>query len=137
LKNNIKSKKVNYKQGIVFGVFDGLHLGHQYFLDEVFKKCDQLIVVVTQNQIVELLKNRSPKNSLEERILKIKEFNNQFVVLAGDLVLGKWSVFKEYSPEVVFLGYDQQAIFKELDKIGINYVFIDSYFPEKYKSSLI
>lgn len=132
-----QDKEINYKQGIVFGVFDGLHLGHEYFLKEAAKRCDKLIVVVTQSKIVELLKNHQPKYSLFDRISKIKEYDKNFEVVPGDLILGTWSVLQKYPTGVVFLGHDQQSISEELEKINVLYFFIESYHPEKYKSSIL
>jgi len=133
----IKNNKSICARGVVFGVFDGLHAGHQFFLREAAKRCDQLVVVVALTEIVELLKKHPPQYSLDERVLKIKEFNSEFLVLPSDLVLGRWSVFDKYYPEIVFLGYDQKEIAKELEKIKMPYVFLVSHHPAKYKSSIL
>ena len=149
-------------RGMVFGVFDNLHPGHEFFLLEAAKDCDELVVVVTLPEIVSLLKGKTPKKSLEERIGDIRDFfadkkilsrtgvELEFFVVAGDKEIGSWNILKQYKPDVIFLGYDQQAIARELDKLkalvlpkleatsfGVfSYKFIESYEPEKYKSSL-
>jgi len=133
----VKNKKNYYSKGMVFGVFDNLHHGHKYFLKEASKRCDKLIVVVTPTEIVELLKKHSPKNSFNERVLKIKEFNSNFFVISGDSVLGEWNVLKKYPSDIVFLGYDQQEISKELKKMNIPYIFLKPYRSKKYKSSVL
>ena len=127
----------NYKVGMVFGVFDGLHEGHKYFLNIAKKQCDKLIVVVAQDKVVEIMKNRTPKNNLENRIEEIKLFAPDLVVIPGDKASGGWQVLKENNPDIIFLGYDQEVIARELDKLNTPYIFIDSHFPEKYKSSLL
>ncbi len=135
-------------RGLVFGVFDNLHPGHEFFLSETAKECDELVVVVTLPEVADLLKGKLPKKSLEERISDVKDFftsehllgrngiDMQFSVVAGDKEIGSWKVLKEYKPDVIFLGYDQQGIAKELDKLSFSYKFVASYQPEKYKSSL-
>jgi|GEM_PF-563821 len=159
--------------GMVFGVFDDLHLGHEFFLSEVAKecverKCSKLIVVVTLPEVVSFLKKKLPRQNLEERLGGVetffksekfftsKTFGNkagtevQFSVIPGDKEIGSWKVLKAHKPNVIFLGYDQQAIAKELDKLkrlassnpkadfvgDFSYKFIESFMPEKYKSSL-
>ena len=133
---NNKDKK-NYSRGIVFGVFDNLHDGHKYFLKEASQKCDKLIVVVTPTKIVKLLKKHPPKYSFKERVEKIKEFNPNFFVISGDLTLGEWNILKQNSSDIVFLGYDQKEISKDLEKLNISYIFLEPYFPQKYKSSFL
>jgi cytidyltransferase-like protein len=129
--------KEKYSIGMVFGVFDGFHLGHKYFLEQAQKKCDKLIVVITHDDVVELLKNHKPKYSFEKRLSAIKKFNKDFIAIQGDENLGNWNAIKKYNPNIVFVGHDQIEISKELEKMKIPYIFLDSYLPEQYKSSLL
>ena len=122
---------------MVFGVFDNLHNGHKYFLNEASQKCDKLIVVVTPTKIVKLLKKHPPKYSFKERVEKIKEFNQNFSIISGDLTLGKWNILKQNPSDIVLLGYDQKEISKDLEKLNISYIFLEPYFPQKYKSSFL
>ncbi|MDO8566202.1 MAG: adenylyltransferase/cytidyltransferase family protein [Candidatus Moranbacteria bacterium] len=130
-------KKSLYKTGVVFGVFDGLHKGHKYFLTEAAKRCEKLIVAVTAGEAVLQLKGHLPRYGQNERITAIQNFNPKLTVVRGDRVLGKWTVLKKYAPNVVFLGHDQQAIAKELTKLHTPFVFLGSHHPEKHKSSLL
>lgn len=128
-----------HARGLVFGVFDGLHPGHEYFLTEAVKQCDELIVVVTLDDVVLHFKNRLPKSGLTERIEKIKSFNQILVVGAGDSVgeMGQWNILKTHKPDVVFIGYDQNSIGKEMVRLGVSTVTIEAHFPDRYKSSII
>lgn len=130
-------KKSVYKIGVVFGVFDGLHKGHRYFLTEAIKRCEKLIVAVTAEEAVLQLKGHLPRYEQKERISAIRNFNPKLTVVQGDRVLGKWSVLKKYTPNIVFLGHDQQAIAEELTKLHTSFVFLGSHHPEKHKSSII
>ena len=123
-------------KGMVFGVFDAFHKGHEYLLTEAKKRCTELVVVVTLPHIVEHMKQRQPHHTLTERMAHIKEFDTNLNVISGDEAMGEWRVLKTHRPDVVFLGYDQQGIASELDMLGIAYEFIDAHHPEKYKSSL-
>lgn len=128
---------------MVFGVFDGLHPGHQYFLTEAANQCEELTIVVTLDDVVLHFKNRLPRFSLNERIGAlqsfVESFNKKVVVVPGDRVvdMGRWLVLKKYQPDVVFVGYDQELVAGEMAKLNIPTMLIPAYYPEKYKSSII
>ena len=71
------------KTGMVFGVFDGLHEGHRYFLGKAKEKADNLIVVVAVPETIQILKNRGAKRTLHERMSAVKEFGTSFTVVAA------------------------------------------------------
>lgn len=129
-------KQPKAKRGMVFGVFDGLHPGHEFFLAEAARHCDELIVVVTLKEAAFLLKGRMPRQDISERIAAIKSYRQNFIVVAGDAVPGSWKVLADHSPDVIFLGYDQHGIARELDRLGFACRSIESFKPEVYKSSL-
>lgn len=128
---------MNIQKAMVFGVFDGLHPGHQYFLTDAQKRCEQLIVVLTQSEMVLSMKGFSPHHSYTDREQAIKNFNPQVIVVPSDEILGSWQVLKTHQPDMVFLGHDQHGIAKELEKISIPFTYLDAHHPEKYKSSLL
>lgn len=99
-----------HKNVMVFGVFDGCHEGHRYFLREAQQYGDELIVVVTHDSIVEQLKGKRPTHSLDERILCVKELGVADVVTAGDKELYSWRVLEKYQPDLVALGHDQDEL---------------------------
>jgi cytidyltransferase-like protein len=124
-------------RGMVFGVFDGLHTGHEHFLKTAASRSSELVVVVAPDEAVRILKGKAPRRSLEERMAAIAAFNPAFMVVPGDEAPGSWQVIVSHEPDVVYLGYDQQALAGELDAHGVNYEFLSSHEPEKYKSSLL
>ena len=125
------------KKALLFGVFDGLHEGHKYFLSEAIKRCADLTVVVATDDSVISLKNKKPKHSQDERIQALKDFHDSLNVLIGDRELGSWKVLLDNKPDIVFLGHDQQGIASELEKLKIPFEYIRAYKPEKFKSSLL
>ncbi len=126
-----------YVIGMAFGVFDGFHPGHQHFLSEALKHCRELIVVVARPEIVLTLKNRAPLLTLSERIKKIQSHYPTCTVIPGDSAIGTWSALKEYRPDIIFLGYDQKGLKKELTTIGFPHTTITAHHPNTYKSSLL
>ncbi len=125
------------KRGMVFGVFDGLHEGHKYFLTEAAKHCDELIIVVTLPHIVEQIKKQTPKYTFNDRMQAIADFQPQTKVIAGDSILGDWIILKTHKPDLVIIGYDQDGIAREMKRMNIPHVFIQPFYPEKYKSGLL
>jgi cytidyltransferase-like protein len=126
-----------YARGMVFGVFDGLHPGHEFLLRTAHEQCDELIVVVTPDSVAQSFKQKLPKNNLEERIRSIQKLNADWVVVPGDSTSGEWNIITKYNPDVVFVGHDQQAIGQEMKRIGRATRAVESFQPETYKSSII
>jgi len=104
------------KRVMVFGVFDGCHEGHQYFLRESAKHGDKFIVVVARDETVRELKQKKTKYSLAERMQAIEELGFADAVVAGDITQHSWTALKEYKPDVVVLGHDQHALEEALRK---------------------
>ncbi len=124
-------------KGLLFGVFDFLHEGHKHFLSEAESKCDDLTVAVAPDAVVELLKGKKPKQNLEERMRALCEWNQALTVVKGDERTGSWKIVLETKPDVLFLGYDQQALEPDLKQFGIRIEYVGAHEPERYKSSLL
>jgi cytidyltransferase-like protein len=125
------------KAGIVFGVFDGLHDGHRYLITECAKHCETLVVVVTLDAVVSMLKNHPPKYSYEERVEAIRNFNPNLTIVPSDPTLGGWSILERHRPDIIFLGYDQDAIASEMKRLKRRFTFIDAHHPDTLHSSIL
>ena len=123
------------KTVLAFGTYDLFHLGHEYFLREAKKYGDRLVVVVARDANVERIKGRSPQQDEETRRAAVEEFEAVDEAVLGYEEWGKhMRVLEDIAPNVICLGYDQKAQLPEGDwKV----VVIDSFEPEKYKSSLL
>ncbi len=125
------------KKVLAFGTFDHLHPGHEYFLTEAKKLGDHLTVIVGRDTTVKQIKGKLPRQTENERLTAIQDLS--FVDKArlgnqGD----KFQVITEEAPDIIALGYDQTAFVDELTirfKQTIPIVRLESFFPEKYKSS--
>jgi cytidyltransferase-like protein len=120
---------------LVFGVFDGFHEGHKFFLKEALKRTDELLVVVASDVAVEALKGKQPRISYQDRSRAVSDFDGRIRVVLGDDEQKSWRVLKNAQPDIVFLGYDQTAIADELKKMKIRFDFIEPHEPHLYKSS--
>ena len=123
------------KKGMVFGVFDGLHEGHKYFLKKAEEMCEQLVVVIARDEVAFALKGYAPKQSEEERVRTLKSLHPTFKVVLGDARSRKWTVLKTHTPDKIFLGYDQKEIGNELEKLGVSFEYIKAHEPERFKST--
>ncbi len=125
---------------MVFGTFDLLHEGHQYFLRKAKEFGDELRVVVARDTNVKRIKGTTPKQTENQRLEQLQQL--PYVTHA---VLGSqtdfYHVIETYKPDILCLGYDQQAynIEKELHKRNLYPIIIrlEAFHPEQYKSSIL
>ena len=102
---------------LCFGTFDGLHDGHRFFLREAGKLGDSLIVIVARDETVTELKHRTVRLTLAERMAAIVEEFPKASVVAGDRVQGSWKVLQTYTPQIIALGHDQDALGSALNSV--------------------
>mgnify|MGYP000078052832 CR=1 FL=1 len=123
-------------KGIAFGVFDGLHEGHKHFLTDAASRCEKLIVVVGRDSHTRRRKGKAPKMNENERMKQVRAFLPNARVVLADEEEGSWHTLKEHSPDLAFLGYDQQALSEGLQEVGMLFVFLEAHKPDTYKSSI-
>lgn len=131
------------KKVLAFGTFDHLHPGHLYFLKQAKKWGDFLSVIVARDENVKKIKGKWPENSEKKRYKTIKKLDFVNEVFLGEENLdNKYNIIKKIKPDIIALGYDQKFFIKNLPavikKIGkpCQIIRLDSFKPEKYKSSL-
>jgi len=128
------------KKVIVCGTFDILHKGHLDFFKQAKAHGDFLAVVVGRDANVEKLKGKKPINNEHQRLLEVYNAEGVDLALLGDKE-DPYKVLEEQKPDVIGIGYDQNSYVEgledELEKRGIKaeIVKLNSYMPEKYKSS--
>ncbi|MBI4085151.1 MAG: adenylyltransferase/cytidyltransferase family protein [Candidatus Liptonbacteria bacterium] len=131
------------KKVIVFGVFDGVHDGHRYFLNEAKKLGDHLTAVVAADKVVEILKGRGPARNIAERIAHIETQDGVDGAVEGDVEIGSWEIVKKLRPDVVALGYDQTELKEDLENSlkdfdwPLKIKIIPAHEPGKYHNSIL
>lgn len=128
------------KKVMAFGTFDLLHEGHTYYLKKARERGDYLMVVVSLDRTVAQLKKQKPSQSQETRLRNV-----QALPTVDEAVLGqegdKWKIIETHKPDIICLGYDQQAFTDHLKEglaergLRVQVVRIDAFQPEKYKTS--
>lgn len=126
----------------MFGTFDGIHEGHRSLFKQARMRGDQLIVAVAQDEVVEFLKGRPPRKELRDRMELIAREGVADIVVPGDTELGKYSVVARHRPDVIALGYDQDALRKDIESRladfdwHIEIAVLKPHEPEKYHTSI-
>ena len=106
----VKSKR---KVVLASGVFDLLHFGHVWFLEEAKRaggKDAKLIVIIARDSTVEKTKGRKPIMSEDQRralVVSLKVVD-EAVLGYKDLDIGE--VIGKIKPDLIALGYDQADI---------------------------
>ena len=101
---------------LVFGVFDKLHDGHRFFLQEARHLGTHLVAVVTPDEVAKKLKGNKPHESEETRRKKLLGENLADEVMMGDRNIGSWEVLHKVLPHTIALGYDQTTLARALEK---------------------
>ncbi|MBI4016111.1 MAG: adenylyltransferase/cytidyltransferase family protein, partial [Candidatus Aenigmarchaeota archaeon] len=130
------------KKVMVFGTFDVLHKGHLFLFLEAKKHGDFLIVIVARDKTTHKVKGHKTTFSEKKRLKAVQsvpEVNFATLGHTDDV----YRVLEDYAPNVICLGYDQQAFTDKLEKelkkrkILAEIVRLPPYEPEKFKSTLI
>lgn len=104
------------KRVVVFGIFDGVHDGHRSLFRQAKEHGDELVVIVGRDSASMQWKGKKPMYSEKERLsLVLKEQYADNAVL-GDEEQSTYSVFKDLDPDVICVGYDQDALWQDLEK---------------------
>ncbi|MFH1063779.1 MAG: adenylyltransferase/cytidyltransferase family protein [Candidatus Woesearchaeota archaeon] len=129
------------KKILAFGTFDIFHPGHEFFLREAKKQGEHLSVVLARDDTVNKVKGVPTVNDELARLAMIKSLDYVDYACLGSED-NKYEIITELKPDIIFLGYDQNAFVDGLsgflDKNGISCKVLrlkDSLKPEVYKSS--
>jgi len=115
--------------GYTTGVFDLFHIGHLNIIRESKKKCDYLIVAVSNDQLAFKLKKRKPVIPFKERLTIIEslKYVNKAV---EEKVDDKIDARKKYKFDIIFKGDDWKKtkkwkkLKKSLNKLNTKVVFL-------------
>ncbi|MEY4731557.1 MAG: hypothetical protein RL681_503 [Candidatus Parcubacteria bacterium] len=127
---------------MVFGVFDRLHDGHRHFLRQARVEGDWLVAVVTPDHIVHELKGGMPEEHIGDRMEMLNREGLVDQIVEGDAELGTWDVLRNHRPNIVALGYDQEALRTEIEAtVGqwgwwLEVLIMQPYKPETHHSSI-
>lgn len=136
------SKSEKKKLVLVFGTFDYLHAGHEYYIREAASLGDEIIAIVARDRTVKNIKGESSDHNEKERLANLKETGWVTKAILGEQK-DKMKCIKIYRPDIIALGYDQFAFTYNLQKLIIDLklnteiIRLEPYKPDLYKSSII
>ena len=130
----LKQKKQLVKV-ICFGTFDGLHMGHLSYFKQAKKLGDHLIVIVARDVNAKKIKGKLPKVKEKQRLHSVSDCKLVDEAHLGN-VRNKYAVINKYQPDVICLGYDQQADEKKIKTLfpEVEVVRLKPHKPHIYKS---
>ena len=126
--------------GYTTGVFDLFHIGHLNILKQSKKKCDYLIVAVSNDKLSLKLKGKKPIIPFKERISIIKSIKYVDRVVE-EKIDDKISARKKYKFDIIFKGDDWKKTEKwkkleaKLSKLNTKVIFLK--YTKKTSSTLI
>lgn len=99
---------------LIFGTFDGYDAGHQFVVSEASKKGTELVVAVARDMHVQQLKQKNPQWNEVDRMNRVKQDPLVTKVVLSDQELGSYQILDEQKPDVIVLGFDQNALKSDL-----------------------
>lgn len=118
-----------YKRGYTQGVFDMFHVGHLNLINHAKDQCEELVVGVNADELVQSYKSKTPVISQENRqyiVGNIRAVDKSEIAYTLDKV----EQFKKYHFDAIFIGDDwkgdarwQQTV-KDLAEWNVDVVFL-------------
>jgi FAD synthetase len=125
---------------LCFGTFDGLHPGHEDYFRQAKELGDRLVVVVARDETVKIVKDRASLQDEHARLRAVEAHP-----LVDEARLGwpgdKYRIIEDIRPDVLLLGYDQQAFTEALEEtlrsrgLSCKVMRAKAFQPDIYKSS--
>ena len=104
--------------GYTAGVFDLFHIGHLNILKKAKENCDELIVAVSTDELVEQYKHKAPVICYEERVEIVKAIKYVDMVVPQEN-RNKVEALEKYKFQKMFVGDDWKGseLFMSLEPI--------------------
>ncbi|HAU66592.1 MAG: FAD synthase [Candidatus Uhrbacteria bacterium GW2011_GWF2_39_13] len=102
------------KKVLVFGTFDDIHPGHEFFLRSAKSRGTDLIVGVARDIHVVALKGHKPRSSENKRLENIQKLPYVDQTFLCDEILNTFEIIQISEPDTIILGHDQVELEKSL-----------------------
>ena len=127
------ARKKGLKIVMTGGVFDILHAGHVYTLNEAKKHGDFLVVVIARDRQLRKRKQREPVHSEEYRKMMVEFLKPVDIAVVG--FDDPAEMLELVKPDVIVYGYDQEPFLKPK---GVRIVRLEKHIEEgKFKTNRI
>lgn len=98
------------KRVLVFGTFDGIHSGHEFFLRSAKSRGTELVVGVARDQHVQQLKGRRPLKQEDRRLQVVQALAYVDSARLCDEEMSSFKIVEDVSPDLIVLGHDQNEL---------------------------
>lgn len=98
------------KRVLVFGTFDGIHSGHEFFLRSAKARGTQLVVGVARDVHVQQLKSRKPLKQENRRLQVVQALAYVDSAQFCDEEMSSFKIVEDVSPDLIVLGHDQNDL---------------------------
>lgn len=98
------------KRVLVFGTFDGLHAGHEFFLRSAKARGTELAVGVARDAHVQQFKSHKPTVAEGRRLKQIEELPYVDSARLCDEDISSFQIIEDLSPDLIVLGHDQNDL---------------------------
>jgi len=95
-----------YKCGMLFGSFDPLHAGHVRLICRAIELCEEIVVIVDDDEIIRKVKHREPLFPLNERRWDLYAIKGVEYVEVESIETPKRIWVKMYKPDILIKGDD-------------------------------
>lgn len=118
-----------YKIGYTTGVFDMFHIGHLNILKNSKMQCDELIVGVSTDELVQEYKHKTPIIKFEERIEIVSAIRYVDRVVP-QVTMDKMKAWEQLHFDVMFHGSDWKGskmydeIIEQFKAVNVDIVFL-------------
>jgi len=102
----MKTYKKKYKTGITFGAYEIFHKGHYNLLMNAKKQCERLIVCVSDDEYIRVVKKHEPALPCHLRKEIVRAIKFVDIVDCQSLDYGKKELVNLFRPDVIFVGSD-------------------------------
>lgn len=98
------------KRVLVFGTFDGLHAGHEFFLRSAKARGTELVVGVARDAYIQEFKGRKPNIPETRRLATMASLPYVDQARLCDENISSFEIIDETSPDLIVLGHDQNEL---------------------------
>lgn len=99
-----------HKRVLVFGTFDDVHAGHEFFLRSAKARGTELVVGVARDVHVQTFKGRKPRIPEKRRLAVIAELPYVDQARLCDEDISSFEILEETTPDLIVLGHDQNEL---------------------------
>lgn len=98
------------KRVLVFGTFDGIHSGHEFFLRSAKARGTELVVGVARDAHVQQFKSRKSLRQEGRRLEEVVALAYVDSARLCDEEMSSFKIVEDVSPDLIVLGHDQNEL---------------------------